>query len=130
MEREPRLAPIPLTDFTRPLLVSGDKTTNNYGGAIPLRTLKQTLPKFFDNRSISIQAGDQNPPTEYQSLGDDARRMYHFLDQLGITRRDIENAHIPQAALFKLYQKEFSSTSWLKWSSLDHAVEKYLQSPL
>ena len=56
--------------------------------------------------------------------------MYDFLASLGITRQQIDRAKIPKAALLKLYQQEFSCISWMKWSSLDHAIEKNLQWPL
>jgi hypothetical protein len=78
------------------------------------------------------QSGDEKTAVDYQSLADDNEHteLYPFLESLGITRQYIDQAQIPQAALWKLYQQEFSCFSWMKWSSLDHAIEKHLQWPL
>ena len=59
-----------------------------------------------------------------------ATALFDFLASLGITRQQIDHAQIPKAALLKLYQQEFSCLSGMKWSSLDHAIEKNLQWPL
>lgn len=69
---------------------------------------------------------------EYKSLAhdDENAALFKFLEPLSITRQHIDCAKIPQTALWKLYQQEFSCLSGMKWSSLDHAIEKNLQWPL
>ncbi len=81
-----------------------------------------------------IEGVDDDPeiPMDYQPLTEDdpSTALYDFLALLEITRQQVDHAKIPKSALLKLYQQEFSCFSWLKWSSLDHTIEKNLQWPL
>ena len=76
--------------------------------------------------SLSIQSKEEGSyfhlPEEpnYSELDD-------FLSSLGIERKNIG---IKDEYLLTLFQHEVSSYSWVKWSSLDHALEKLLQWPL
>jgi Leucine-rich repeat (LRR) protein len=160
MERERLTSSLTPSDETQPLLRAGRAGTHVHEeddeGGIGLRDLSQispnpaagsigseaaaftTLPVVLVPVSGSIQsdlAGDSSDRKalgDYQLLvdGNDYTKLYEFLASLGIAPQDLEKAQIPRDALFRLYQKEFSRTSWWKWSSLDHAVEKHLQWPL
>lgn len=159
MERELISSLIPPADTTQPLQTSVSSIQNDSedkGGGIRLGTLNQipvdsipdhqdtdelyfTQPEVVLPASGSIQAdiiegADDDPemPMDYQPLVEDdpSATLYNFLALLRITRRQIDRAKIPKTALLKLYQQEFSCSSWLKWSSLDHAIEKHLQWPL
>ncbi len=57
----------------------------------------------------------------------DYTELDEFLSGLGIERKDIP---VENEYLLKLFQREMSACSWMKWSSLDHALEKCLQWPL
>ena len=158
MEREPILSTTPPPGASQPLLTSITTITdgNENKEGVGLRTLsripadsipdnKDTDEPYFIQPAVvlpasgSIQADiigrvsdDPETPVDYQPLTDydKSAALYDFLASLGITRQQIDRAQIPKAALLKLYQQEFSYFSWLKWSSLDHAVEKHLQWPL
>ncbi|MBS0352176.1 MAG: leucine-rich repeat domain-containing protein, partial [Proteobacteria bacterium] len=156
MERDPILSAVPPTDVDQPLFAPVNLTENDSkdkDGGIGLRTLSRIPTGFIPEHnntdepnfiqpveilptSSSIQADivqgtsdESEIPIDYQSLADDDQSavLYDFLASLGITRQLIDHAKIPEAALLKLYQQEFSCLSWMKWSSLDHAIEKNLQ---
>jgi Leucine-rich repeat (LRR) protein len=159
MEREsiPTLAPP--ADVSQPLLTPDNTVTDENEGkgvGVVLRTFSQIPANAITNindsndphstqsvllpTSGSIQvdviecteSDKEEIPAEYQSLADDNENnaLFKFLESLGITRQQIDHAQIPKLALLKLYQQEFSCFSGMKWSSLDHAIEKNLQWPL
>ncbi len=159
MERELIPTLIPPPGASQPLLAPANTVTDDSedkDGGIGLRTLNRILadsiphnkdtdePDFIQPAVVlptsgSIQAdlmesADDDPeiPMDYQLLAGDDQSigLYDFLATLGITRQQIDRAKIPKTVLLKLYQQEFSYFSWLKWSSLDHAIEKNLQWPL
>jgi insulin-like growth factor-binding protein complex acid labile subunit len=147
MERNSIPTLIPPADASQPLLTplvtiadNGDNKETNIG----LRTFSRIPAADMTDQSVvllpasgSIQADvieptendDEKTAVEYQSLAanDEHAELYPFLESLGVTRQLIDQAQIPHAALWKLYQQEFSCFSWMKWSSLDHAIEKNLQ---
>ncbi len=57
----------------------------------------------------------------------DYTELDDFLSDLDIERKDIP---VDSQYLLTLFQQERSTCSWMKWSSLDHALEKMLQWPL
>ena len=57
----------------------------------------------------------------------DYSELDNFLFGLGIERKDIG---VKDEYLLTLFEQEMSTCSWMKWSSLDHALEKLLQWPL
>ena len=93
--------------------------------------LLSTFPSAHEELTERSEDNDEHP-VDYQSLPDDDHdsALSEFLASLGITRQYVDDAQVPWNALSKLYQQEFSCASWLKWSSLDHALEKNLQWPL
>ncbi len=76
-------------------------------------------------QSLSIQ----NKDGSYWLLEEpDYTELDDFLFGLDIERKDIPvDSH---QYLLTLFQQERSACSWIKWSSLDHALEKMLQWPL
>ncbi len=150
MEREAGLPSTPPpADLLRPLSIPITTIldgSENKDVGIGLRTFNDSNDPYSAQSVVllpasgSIQADltgeamsdDEETPGEYKSLADDDENadLYQFLKSFGITRQHIDRAQVSRAALWKLYQQEFSYFSWLKWSSLDHAVEKYLQWPL
>ncbi|MBS0351166.1 MAG: hypothetical protein JSR33_08280, partial [Proteobacteria bacterium] len=71
--------------------------------------------------SLSIQ----NKDSSYFLFADDSQ-LDDFLFDLDIERKDIL---VDSQYLLTLFQQERSVCSWMKWSSLDHALEKCLQWP-
>jgi hypothetical protein len=150
MEREPIPILIPPADALQPLLtpvVTIADCNDNKEVNIGLSTFSQILAVDRTDQSVALlpasngiqtdviehtESDDAKIEVEYQSLGADDGHvgLYSFLESLGITLQHIDEAQIPQAALWKLYRQEFSCFSWMKWSSLDHAIEKHLQWPL
>ena len=85
----------------------------------------ETTPSDTDNPlvpSLSIQ----NKDGSYFLFSDDSE-LDDFLSDLDIERKDIP---VDSQYLLTLFQQERSACSWMKWSSLDHALEKMLQWPL
>jgi Leucine-rich repeat (LRR) protein len=159
MERELITTSTPPSDAAQPLPTPDNTSTEDNkdkDSDIGLRTLSQipadsithdkeagephfiqpivVLPASGSIQADIIQSAEDDPeiPIDYQPLAEDDGNagLYLFLESLGITRQHIDSAKVPKAALLKLYQLEFSGLSWLKWSSLDHAIEKNLQWPL
>ena len=160
MDRKHILSLTPPTHSLQPLLTSANPVIDGNKDKdedIRLHTLSQipadSIPDYKDTDDLlfiqpavvlppsgSIQADiikganddDLEIPVDYQPFADDdsSVALFDFLASLGITRQQIDHAQIPISALLKLYQQEFSCFSGLKWSSLDHAIEKNLQWPL
>ncbi len=72
--------------------------------------------------SLSIQ----NKEGSYMLFSDESE-LDSFLSDLDIERKDIK---VDSQYLLTLFQQEKSTCSWMKWASLDHALEKLLQWPL
>ncbi len=160
MEREPILSVVPPADISRPLLVPSivdESMDENSDNDFKFQSLNQIFAKPVVTNIKNIRKPNSTPPPillstfpsihedltmgsednqayqgDYQPLPDDYNdsALYEFLASLRITRQQIDHAQIPQATLLKLYQQEFFCISWMKWSSLDHAIEKHLQWPL
>ncbi len=73
--------------------------------------------------SISIQSKEDG---SYFRLREEPNygELDSFLSGLDIERKDIG---VKDEYLMTLFQQEISACSWMKWSSLDHALEKLLQ---
>ncbi len=76
--------------------------------------------------SLSIQSKEDG---SYFHLPEelDYDELDSFLSGLDIERKDIG---VKGEYLLTLFHQEMSTYSWMKWSSLDHALEKLLQWPL
>jgi hypothetical protein len=88
----------------------------------------ETTPDTSDNPlvpSFSIQ----NKGSRYFLFPEelDYTELDDFLFHLDIERKDIP---VDSQYLLTLFQQEMSTCSWMKWSSLDHILEKCLQWPL
>ncbi|MBS0350715.1 MAG: hypothetical protein JSR33_05945 [Proteobacteria bacterium] len=157
MDREPIPSLIPPASALQPLLAPGDAIVDDNDNQeinIGLRTFSQ-IPAAdvsdthdpLSSQSVMLlstsgtiqtdvikqtESDDEKAIVEYQSLAADGKyaELYQFLESLDITRQHIDQTPISHTALLKLYQQEFSCFSSVKWSSLDHAIEKHLQWPL
>jgi Leucine-rich repeat (LRR) protein len=150
MKREPISTLTSPAGASQPLLTPVATIADNNDNKevdIGLRTFSQILAADMINQSVVLLPTSGSIQTdvpresdgkktevelEYQSLAadDEHAELYQFLESFGVTRQYIDQARIPNTALWKLYQQEFSCFSWMKWSSLDHAIEKHLQWPL
>ncbi len=110
--------------------INGSNDPHSTQSVVLLPASSSSIQANVIERTVSDD--DEETPVDYQSLADDdeSAALYDFLASLSITRQNIDHSQIPKPALLKLYQQEFSCLSWMKWSSLDHAIEKNLQWPL
>ncbi len=76
-------------------------------------------------QSLSIQSKDSSYFSFPEEL--DYSELDGFLSGLDIERKGIG---VKDEYLLTLFHQEMSTCSWMKWSSLDHALEKILQWPL
>ncbi len=152
MKRESSLLLKSLSDASQPLLITttitrtdNENEKNNVGlsnvnqmpdGSIRKKNTSHSTPHVIllstfsgdrEDLAESIE-DDKDSQTNYQIIADNNYSdLTKFLEPLGITHHHLDQAQIPITTLLKLFQQELSSISWLKWSSLDHALEKNLQ---
>ncbi len=120
-EDQPEKTAVDLPDTPPPVSHSQNLTSPN-----PQGTFGQPLTVRFIPKSASIQTKGSS----YVLLQDDEAdysKLDQSLSQLEIERNEIG---VDSQYLLTLFQHEMSTYSWMKWASLDHALEKCLQWPL
>lgn len=101
-------------------IISKDNLPSTDNDSKPRRSRRLSIPMIPVSQSFDIQAAD------YQVLnnGSDEIEFEDFLSSL-----EIDCAELPIASLLKLFNQEMSRCAMIKWSRVDHALEKLLQWP-